>query len=202
MRTPGLRPGLTWGSPVSDAPSYHSTTSYHDPAPPPYAPPENRNSAGRSSNAAAGRRRNTHNRTASTPQQQTIGLPPVASAPPIGTPSLHNFRIPNWSTRNAPAARQLHSVIERRASAMSDVYRSGSGSSSSSSAAGASSPRRYQGFLDSPASSQDQVSRPLEDPYLVGDRAAEQARQERLSRESGDDILQREDQQWDWMLGK
>lgn len=42
--------------------------------------------------------------------------------------------------------------------------------------------------------------RPLEDPYLVGERAAAQARRERLNRENGDDILIREDQQWDWLL--
>jgi hypothetical protein len=44
--------------------------------------------------------------------------------------------------------------------------------------------------------------RPLEDPYLVGEVAAAQARRERLARESGDDILVREDRQWDWLLGK
>jgi hypothetical protein len=43
--------------------------------------------------------------------------------------------------------------------------------------------------------------RPLEDPYLVGEVAAAQARRERLARESGDDILVREDRQWDGLLG-
>jgi hypothetical protein len=46
------------------------------------------------------------------------------------------------------------------------------------------------------------VSRPLEDPYLVGEVAASRARQERVARESGEDILIREDRHWDWFLGK
>lgn len=43
-------------------------------------------------------------------------------------------------------------------------------------------------------------ARPLEDPYLVGEQAAAEARRERLSRETGEDLLQREDRQWDWLL--
>lgn len=44
--------------------------------------------------------------------------------------------------------------------------------------------------------------RPLEDPHLVGEEAAARARRDRLARESGDDILVREDRQWDCFLGK
>lgn len=44
--------------------------------------------------------------------------------------------------------------------------------------------------------------RPLEDPYLVGEVAAEEARRERLARETGDDVLIREDRQWDWLLAQ
>lgn len=47
----------------------------------------------------------------------------------------------------------------------------------------------------------DEIVRPLEDPYLVGEQAAAQARRERVLRETGDDILVREDRQWDFMLG-
>lgn len=46
------------------------------------------------------------------------------------------------------------------------------------------------------------VLRPLEDPYLVGEVAAARARRERLARENGPDVLQREDRRWDWFLGK
>jgi hypothetical protein len=41
----------------------------------------------------------------------------------------------------------------------------------------------------------------LEDPYLVGEVAAANARRERLAREAGDDVLIQEDKQWDWLLG-
>lgn len=43
--------------------------------------------------------------------------------------------------------------------------------------------------------------RPLEDPELVGEDAAERARRERLRRE-GDEVLLREDKRWDWMLAQ
>ncbi|KAK0718865.1 hypothetical protein B0T21DRAFT_454021 [Apiosordaria backusii] len=42
--------------------------------------------------------------------------------------------------------------------------------------------------------------RPLEDPYLVGEEAAARARQERLARQNGDDVLIRENRRWDWFL--
>lgn len=44
--------------------------------------------------------------------------------------------------------------------------------------------------------------RPLEDPHLVGEDAAMRARSQRLAGENGDEILIREDRQWDWWLGK
>ena len=46
------------------------------------------------------------------------------------------------------------------------------------------------------------AARPLEDPYLVGEAAAAQARRERLARENGDEILIREDQRWDFFLSE
>jgi hypothetical protein len=47
-------------------------------------------------------------------------------------------------------------------------------------------------------------TRPLEDPYLVGEEAAARARAERMERErvSGEEILIREDRRWDWFLGE
>ncbi len=41
--------------------------------------------------------------------------------------------------------------------------------------------------------------RPLEDPELVGESAADMARRERLRRE-GMEVLEREDMRWDWFL--
>jgi hypothetical protein len=40
-----------------------------------------------------------------------------------------------------------------------------------------------------------------EDPELVGEEAAETNRQERLRRENGWGVLEREDRRWDWLLG-
>jgi hypothetical protein len=40
-----------------------------------------------------------------------------------------------------------------------------------------------------------------EDPELVGEEAAEKNRQERLRRENGLEVLEREDKRWDWLLG-
>lgn len=66
-----------------------------------------------------------------------------------------------------------------------------------------STPRYHTLLDDSPSSSQSDIgpSRPLEDPYLVGEQAAAQARRERVSRETGDDILIKEDKHWDFFLG-
>ncbi|RFU80870.1 hypothetical protein TARUN_1346 [Trichoderma arundinaceum] len=122
--------------------------------------------------------------------RQTIGLPPL---PPLAAPralSTHNFRIPTWSTSNAPAARHYRKVAERR---MIDG--------------------RFQavagviGVRDPPINGQNDdgetpVLRPLEDPYLVGEQAAAEARQQRIAREAGEDMLREEDKQWDWLLAQ
>ncbi len=42
----------------------------------------------------------------------------------------------------------------------------------------------------------------LEDPGLVGEVAAEEARQERLKRERGWGVLEQEDRRWDWLLAQ
>jgi hypothetical protein len=47
---------------------------------------------------------------------------------------------------------------------------------------------------------EEHTVRPLEDPYLVGEEAAAQAKRERLARERDDSILQMEEKQWDWLL--
>jgi hypothetical protein len=163
---------------VSEVPSYHSTATHSDPTPP-YSPPARRAGATDRTSAPPNRSQT------STPRQQTIGLPPVPRAVPVGVPSLHNFRLPTWSANNALAHRQYQSVAERRVSSASrsDVHL----------------PRRNVAVE---ASTEASASRPLEDPYLVGEAAAADARRERLAREAGDDILVREDKQWDWMLGK
>ena len=106
--------------------------------------------------------------------------------------SMHGFHIPTWSASNGPATRHYRNVAERRIA--SGRY------------AGQAEPMRRQNSNDriienEPPENTSSEIRPLEDPYLVGEVAAAQARRERLARESGDDILIREDQQWDWLLG-
>jgi len=174
---------------ISEVPSYHSTATHHEPIPP-YSPPA------RTSN------RNTDD------SQIQYGLPPIPAAPPLTSANLHNFRVPTWSTHNAPAARQYRSVIERRAAARSNTgpqhHRWASlenGGSSSSASASLPSSSTSTG-LDAAASSETGTPRPLEDPYLVGEEAAAEARRERLLRENGDDILIREDKHWDWLLAQ
>lgn len=126
---------------------------------------------------------------ASTPtaRQQTIGLPPVPAAPLRSQPNLNNFRIATWSSVSSnPAARHYQNVANRRLTAQRDHV---------------GSLRRVMTDI----SEQEQerpVSRPLEDPYLVGEVAATRARQERVARETGEDVLIREDRHWDWFLGK
>ncbi|CAI6093945.1 hypothetical protein V2G26_016891 [Clonostachys chloroleuca] len=164
----------------SDAPSYHSADLHPDVLPA-YTPPANRNEA----NNSARRRRTAEHPPAS--QQQTIGLPPIPPLPRAGAPNIHSFRIPTWSTQNAPAARQLHSVVERRLNA------------ALAERSNRSTPRYHTLLADAPSSSQ---SRPLEDPYLVGEQAAAQARRDRMNRETGDDILIKEDQHWDCFLAQ
>ena len=44
--------------------------------------------------------------------------------------------------------------------------------------------------------------RTKEDPSLVGEEAARKNREERLRRENGWGVLEREDKRWDWLLGK
>lgn len=123
----------------------------------------------------------------STPRQETIGLPPIPATPARDTPSLNSFRIATWSTAAAGNSRLYQSVAQRRVAAQTNPV---------------DSMRRAMNdrTLDMPEE-EASSSRPLEDPYLVGEVAAARARQERLSRESGDDILIREDRQWDWFLG-
>lgn len=41
-----------------------------------------------------------------------------------------------------------------------------------------------------------------EDPYLVGEEAATQARLDRQRRENGWGVLEKEDRRWDWLLAQ
>lgn len=92
---------------------------------------------------------------------------------------------------NNPSARQYQRVAQRRMNAQQrDPVDSLRRAMSAVSVA------------EEPQESREPTTRPLEDPYLVGEVAATRARQERIAREQGDDILIREDRQWDWFLAQ
>lgn len=101
------------------------------------------------------------------------------------------FHLPTWSASNAPAARHYRNVAERRIT-------SGRYAGSSETMARQNSNERV---IENRSDNEAEM-RPLEDPYLVGEVAAAQARRERLLRETGEDILVREDRQWDWLLAQ
>lgn len=186
------KPSLT-PFPASDAPSYHSTILNPDPLPP-YSPrgepPSTLPSSLRPSLLP------------SSPQNSppTPGLPPVPSGPlrnhHIPTiPTLGHFRIPSWSTISSPTARV---ALRRSAAAHHDTRHRHH----------IQDARRIM-LLDRIVEEESarERTRRLEDPYLVGEHAAAQARRERLARErstggSGDEVLIREDRRWDFFLGE
>ncbi|KAK5656200.1 hypothetical protein OQA88_4961 [Cercophora sp. LCS_1] len=165
---------------TSDAPSYHSTVPNPEPVPP-YSPPERPNTGSTSGLAPL-----ISSDPNSAPRQ---GLPPVPTGPlPQHTsiPSLSQFRIPSWSTISANPT--YHRVALRRVAAASHESH-------------VNGIRRV--MLDRiEEEEQRNRMRPLEDPYLVGEAAAAQARRQRLARENGDEILIREDRRWDFFLGE
>ncbi|KAF5016867.1 hypothetical protein F66182_11318 [Fusarium sp. NRRL 66182] len=168
---------------VSEAPSYHSINPFPETVPP-YTPPARTQAVARASLVPSGSGTSTP-----TTRQQTIGLPPVPAAPLRSQPNLNNFRIATWSSVSSnPTARHYQNVANRRMTAQQRDP--------------VDSLRRAMTDIAEQEQEQRYATRPLEDPYLVGEVAAARARQERLARESGDDILIQEDRQWDWFLGE
>jgi hypothetical protein len=171
---------------VSEAPSYHSTAPSQDVAPTYTATVPTANPA-----AETPSRRVESHMANTTPEP--LGLPPIPALPRSNNSLLQNYRLPTWPTANAPAAMHYRKVAERRVV-----------------------DGRYQNPLQTRHQSQGThvrqpeeadngglaMLRPLEDPYLVGEEAAAQARRERIGRETSSDVLQREDRHWDWLIGK
>ncbi|KAK6202160.1 hypothetical protein LQW54_008952 [Pestalotiopsis sp. IQ-011] len=184
---------------VSDAPSYHSTLPPTE-ALPQYTPPARTGTSTPTGNA--------YNRPPMVPPANgsTLlygpGLPPIRDLPPRSrAPQLNEFRIPTWSNINAnPTARQLQAVANRRANRPRG---NSSANNNSSEVQVQGALRAVLGRLNEQEDERERArSRPLEDPYLVGEEAAARARSARLARENGDEILIREDQRWDWFLGQ
>ncbi|KAI0552377.1 hypothetical protein F4679DRAFT_581676 [Xylaria curta] len=183
---------------VSEAPSYHTLPPNE--TVPAYTPPTNASTT------------TVTSRASTTPRQSSSMLPPSSSSfapgaglPPIprrsemsSAPSLSQFQIPSWSSINSgnPQARLYQSVASRRAAAAS------AGPSSSSAVDSALRAALSRVNAANAAAREDARVRPLEDPYLVGEEAAARARNERLARKHGEDILIREDRRWDWWLAQ
>lgn len=114
---------------------------------------------------------------------------------PRDEPSLNAFTGRNWSiTTPNPNARQYHSVAHRRATAASAQEQH-------QLLAATLTPNGLQGLEEQREGEEKKKLRPLEDPELVGEEAAEIARKARLAKE-GHEILVQEDQGWDWMLSQ
>ena len=127
----------------------------------------------------------------STPQTTTLLRSATA-------PSLDAFRMSSWSriTPTNPTARCYHSVASRRASKLTLKEQA---ILLAAALSGEDAIAQIKKKMDDEERRRDM--RTLEDPVLVGDVAAELNRRERLRREEGWDVLEREDKRWDWLLG-
>ncbi|KAI0395617.1 hypothetical protein F5Y17DRAFT_456857 [Xylariaceae sp. FL0594] len=201
---------------VSEAPSYHTL-------PPPEAVPPYTPRAPNSSTTSA-------QRPVTTSRQSSSMLPPMieprstfspgAGLPPLprrldmsSAPSLSQFHIAPWSSisNGNPQVRHYQSVANRRvAAASAPPYAARPSSPSSSALEGAlrAALGRIHANMNANTSSSalsseeddDGRLRPLEDPDLVGEEAAADARRERLARKHGEDVLILEDRRWDFWL--
>ncbi|KAF2242938.1 hypothetical protein BU26DRAFT_121911 [Trematosphaeria pertusa] len=156
------------------------------------------------------------------PNQQVRGLPAPRYAPGFQSRAMgsisdinnHNFNTGSWSsTRTSNNSRQYNAVARRRANqaraettailnSLSAVppplERSGSGHSPTSSSTDVSTYPVQVGSSSDPFS-------PLEDPYLVGEVAANRARAQRVYREMclrGEEASRYESRSWDFMWGQ
>ncbi|ROT37581.1 hypothetical protein SODALDRAFT_380031 [Sodiomyces alkalinus F11] len=209
---------------VSEAPSYHTVASQHEPIPP-YTPPGTTTTSHSTSIVQPGASTATSGQTSapartppSSSRPRTTGLPPI---PPRSSavPQLDQFRIPTWSPihsnptyhnvarrrargdANDPVASLRRSIFLERVAEDEDRLSSSSSSSCSSSSSPSSSSSHARPGSSS-TSSASTPRRPLEDPHLVGEAAAAEARRVRLARERGNEILIQEDRQWNWFIAQ
>jgi hypothetical protein len=119
---------------------------------------------------------------------------------------MHNYNIANWSsTKTSHASKQYENVAKRRMqrdknsiSELAQLLPTVSNGSTSSSTSTSNDTRTVDVVVEQPLS-------PLEDPQLVGERAAQQAREQRLYRERclmGDEALRNENKGWDFMMAQ
>ncbi|KAL1886010.1 hypothetical protein Cpir12675_006935 [Ceratocystis pirilliformis] len=131
------------------------------------------------------------------------GLPPIPTHRPVPLPSLAAFSIPTWSTVHSnPTSRNYQNIARRRmtAGSSSSINTTASTNSTAASTSTRTLDQEQPRAREPDAVTASSSSRPLEDPYLVGETAAAQARAQRLAREAQEDILVIEDRRWDWFL--
>ncbi|KAH8660775.1 hypothetical protein BGZ60DRAFT_113012 [Tricladium varicosporioides] len=114
------------------------------------------------------------------------------------TPSLEAFRRPTWSrTQNNPAARHYHSVAHRRAVSLTMHEQASVLVAALNGEDGIAQMKKKMDEEE-----RERNIRTNEDPYLVGEVAAEKNKLERLRRENGWEVLEREDKRWDWLIAQ
>ncbi|ORY05830.1 hypothetical protein BCR34DRAFT_604416 [Clohesyomyces aquaticus] len=161
----------------------------------------------------------------STPREQARGLPAVPYAPGfqsrapgwISDIDLHSFNVGSWSsTRTSHASRQYHAVARRRASQAANTTAILNSLSAvppptvaaSSSAAATPSPSASSTALNNypvQMTNGSEPANPLEDPYLVGEVAANRARSQRVYREMclrGEETARHESRSWEFMFAQ
>ncbi|KAI0535306.1 hypothetical protein GGR58DRAFT_447702 [Xylaria digitata] len=180
---------------VSEAPSYHTLPPNE--AVPPYTPPASSTTRASTTRQFTSMVPPPEPRSTFTP----TGLPPIPRRSEMSsTPSLSQFQIAPWSSissGNNPQARHYQSVANRRVAAAS------AGPSSSAVEGALRAAMSRINAANAAASEEDDTRvRPLEDPYLVGEEAAARARNERLARKHGEDVLIHEDRHWDIWLAQ
>jgi hypothetical protein len=133
------------------------------------------------------------------PAPARTGLPPLPPLPASHTPSLNAYRMPSsWSrTQHNPTARHYHSVAQRRAESNTIKLRSSVLVAVLNGDEGIAQMKKKMDEEE-----RERSMRTHEDPHLVGEEAAEEARQERLRRENGWEVLEQEDKRWDWLLAQ
>ncbi|KUJ09225.1 uncharacterized protein LY89DRAFT_281133 [Mollisia scopiformis] len=136
------------------------------------------------------------------PSPPRTGLPPIPPlpAPPANpNPSLDAYRISSWSKTQTsnPTTKHYQRIAQRRAS---NLTRQQQSCLLIAALNGEDGIAQIKKKMD--AEQRAKNIRTNEDPYLVGEEAAEQNRQERLRKENGWGVLEREDKRWDWLLAQ
>jgi hypothetical protein len=134
----------------------------------------------------------------SRPREGLPPIPPVAHTRANSTPSLDDaFRNPTWSRIHVanPTSRAYHSIAVRRASALTVQEQS---NLLLAAVNGENAIAQLRKRMDD--EERERSIRTKEDPSLVGEEAARENREERLRRENGCGVLERENVRWDWLL--